>query len=127
MKRAGRLPSARSCSLILLKFEVIHQVAGQIIGIAGSGDLDFREHLAGNYLEMFVVDVLALRTVNFLYFRQQVQLAGMTSLDAQDQMRIQGAFGQGLSSSDIITFLYQKAGSAGDFVFRFLMIFVGND
>ena len=75
----------------------VDQVAGQVDGVARAGDLDLARHLADDHLKVLVIDVLTLRAVHFLDFGQQVHLAGIASLDAQDAVRVQRTFGQRLT------------------------------
>ena len=76
---------------------------------------------------MLVMDVLALRTVDLLDLAQEIHLAGLATLDPQDAVRVQRAFGQRLTFSDFIAFFYQQAQRGRDFMFVFIPLLVGDE
>jgi hypothetical protein len=86
----------------------IDQVAGQVAGIARSGYLDLRHHFADDDLKMFIVDVLTLRAINLLHFGEQIHLAGLATLDAQDAMWVERAFCQRFSGFHMVAIPYQQ-------------------
>ena len=98
--------------------QAINQLAGQQFAVTALGDLNLREHLADDHLEVLVSDVHALVTIHILYFGQQIQLAGFRALDAQDTVWVLRTFGQLLTSLDLsaIESLRRQAGTGRDFI-----------
>ena len=70
------------------KLALIHHGAGKQRGAAGLIDLDLAHHLADDNLNVLVVDVNALETVNLLDFLDDVVVDGVGALDGQDVMGI---------------------------------------
>ena len=56
----------------LAEAELVDDFAGQELGVAGVFDLHLAEHLVEDDLDVLVVDLHALRTVDVLHFGQQV-------------------------------------------------------
>ena len=79
------------------KGEFVDLGALEEIGIAGIDYLNLLEHLADDDLDMLVVDLHALQTVNLLNFVQQVLLDTVDTVDAQDIVRIDSTLGQTLA------------------------------
>ena len=65
------LPSAFFCFLLELGIDLVHLLAvdlfaGQQGGVAAVGDLDLLQHLANDHLDVLVVDLHALESIDFL-------------------------------------------------------------
>src|ERR1700690_763036 len=86
----------------------IYRIAGQVFAVARSADGDFAPPLRDDDLEMFIVNVLPLRAINFLDLTQQIHLSGFTSLNTQHAVRIERAFCQRLTRLGVITFFYKQ-------------------
>ena len=58
----------------------VDEFAGEKRGAAALFDLNFAEHLTNDYLNVLVVDVNALRTVNALNFTKNIVLNALDTL-----------------------------------------------
>ncbi len=123
---AGCLPSVSRLLVHLAQFLAVDRVARQVLGVAGAADGHLAHHLADDDLEVLVMDVLALRAVHLLDLAQQIHLGGFASLDAQDAVRVERAFGQRLAGFHMVAFLDEQAGGGRDFGGLLLALFVGN-
>ena len=68
----------------------VHDRAGQQIRAAGIVDADLAHHLADDDLDVLIVDVNALLTVDLLDFLNDILLAGVHAADAQHVVRAAG-------------------------------------
>ncbi len=107
-----------------LEAEAIHQLARQQGTIAGRVHLHAAEHLANDDLDMLIVDIHTLRTVNLLYLFHQVELHGFRSLDAQDVLRVDRSVGELLAGVDVLAGLHPDAGSGRHYVFPLLSLLI---
>ena len=80
-------------SLSCAEAELVHDFAGQELGVAGIFDLHLAEHLVEDDLDVLVVDLHALRAVDVLHFVEQVVVERFFALDAEDVVRDERAVG----------------------------------
>ena len=78
---------SRSASLPCAEAELVDHFARQELGVAGIFDLHLAEHLVEDDLNVLVVDLHALRTIDVLHFGQQVLIERFFALDAEDVVR----------------------------------------
>src|SRR5215467_7848926 len=71
----------------LVELDPIHLVALDQFGLAGVIDLDLLQHLADDNLDVLVVDVDALQSVDFLDLVDQIGGEVLDALDRQNVMR----------------------------------------
>jgi hypothetical protein len=91
---SGFTTFGRNHCVAFLEFCRLDQFAGQHFSITGVFDDNFAQHLADDDFEVFVVDVLALRTVDLLYLGHQVKLGRVLTHDAQDPVRVDRTLAQ---------------------------------
>ena len=82
--------AARHDRLLVLFLEVEHigELPGKHIGGACVLDADLSEHLADDDLDVFIVDIDALRTVDGLDFVEDIILHALDAFDADDVLRV---------------------------------------
>src|SRR6185437_14577255 len=76
--------------------------AGQEPGVADAVDADLAEHLRDDDLEVLVVDLDALRAVDVLDLAEQVALDGLLARDAEDVVRHERPFDEGVAGADAV-------------------------
>ena len=98
--------------VFFLELELVDLVAPEERGIARIGDLHLAQHLADDDLDVLVVDLDALETVNFLHFVHEVLLQVLRSADLENLVRHDWAFGQ------LLAFLHEVALEDDDVLVR---------
>ena len=72
-------------------------------GIAGCGNNDLAQHLANDHLDVLVIDLHALQSVNLLDLVDDVLGQGRNTLEAQDVMGTQGTLGHHFTLLHLLT------------------------
>ena len=83
----------------------------------GVDDLDLLQHLANDHLDMLVVDLHALQTVDVLDLVDQIVGQRLDTQHLQDVMRHRGAVDQRVAPADIIAFLHRDVLALRDQIF----------
>ncbi len=107
--------------------ELVDDFAGEELGVAGVFDLHLAKHLRNDDFDVLVADLLVLRTVDVLNFREQVGLKGVFALDAEDVVRNERSFDQGVAGIHGVTGVNAERGGLGNVVFLFNAAFAAND
>ena len=94
--------------VLLVELPFVHQLLRQEAGVARIYDLNLAHHLAHDDLEMLVVDLHALHTVDFLNLVDDVLLHLDGTLDGQDVGGRYGTVGQGHTCADVVVLLYEN-------------------
>ncbi len=89
----------------LVEFQSIDQFTGQEGCFARIGDFDLLQHLARNDLDMLVIDLHALQSIDLLDFLDQVVCKSLDPHHPQNIMRHRVAVHQRIATLDDITFL----------------------
>src|SRR4029077_17054324 len=90
--------------VLSVEVEFIDLIAPEQCGIAGIGDLHFAQHLAHDDLDVLIVNLYALETIDLLHFVHQVLLQLLRAAHFQNLVRHNGAFGQLLTLFHEIAF-----------------------
>ena len=103
---AGALPSADALGVLLVELLAVDLLADQERGVAGVDDLDLLQHLANDHLDVLVVDLHALQSIDVLDLVDEV--VGQR-LDAQHVAGCRAAPASRRSAgrpSDVVAFLH---------------------
>src|ERR1035437_1746366 len=121
---ALRRTSARLRHLIVLgaELELVHDLFGQELGIADVLHLHPTHHLAADGLQMLVVDVDALQTVDFLDLVDQVLLQFLFTEHRQDVVRVARAVHERFAGLDLLAFLNLDMDAAGQRVYALFAV-----
>ena len=79
----------------------------------GCVDPNLAQHLPHDHLDVLVVDVHTLRSVDLLDFLHQVQLDGLAALDQQDVLRILASLGDLVARLNAVPFSTRSRAAAG--------------
>ena len=104
------LPSAGSSPLLelgvdLVHFLAIHLLAGEQGGVAGGRDLNLLQHLTNDRLDVLVVDLHALQSIDFLDFRHEIFRERLDAEHLENVVRIGRTADQIVAALDVIAFL----------------------
>ena len=113
---AGRLALADDPLVLLAEPELVDHVLDEELGVAHVFDLHPPHHLAGDGLDVLVVDGHALEAVDLLDFVDQVLLQFLLAEDRQDVVRIARTVHQRVAGADPFVFLHGHVHAALDFV-----------
>ena len=116
----GPAPAWRCISFISSQIDLF---AGQQRGVAAVGDLDLLQHLANDHLDVLVVDLHALQTIDFLDFRHEVLGQRLDPQHFEDVVRIGRARDQVVALLDEIAFLHVDHLGLGDQVLDRIALF----
>src|SRR2546430_92535 len=72
--------------VLALEDDLVHELAGQEVGVACVLDAHLLQHLAHHELDVLVVDVDALRAVDLLHLLDEVQLGRRRGLQAEQEI-----------------------------------------
>ena len=91
----GRLAALREDVLVdVLELEAVHELEGQLLGVAGLVDAHLAEHLPHDDLDVLVVDGHALAAVDPLDLLDEVALHRIAAAGLEVLLRIDGAVGR---------------------------------
>ena len=93
---------------------MVHHLSGQEARVAGLGDTHALQHLLDDNLNMTVINIDTLDTVNLLYFTRDIVLYRFHAQDIQNIMRIQRTFRQAIALSDDIAIMHSNSRSEGN-------------
>ena len=96
---AGLPPCSTTRCVLFFELEFIDLITPEQRRIARIGDLHFAQHLAHDDLDVFVVNLDALESVNFLHFVDQVLLQILRSANFQNFVRHHRTFRQSAGPS----------------------------
>ena len=108
--RLARINAVLNLVVRVLKLEAVNDSARKQLGIAGLLDANLAHHLTDNNLNVLVVQIYALLTVNLLNFLDQVILNRSRIQNAQDVMRIERTLVELIALSDLVAVLDTDAG-----------------
>jgi hypothetical protein len=112
---AGFLPSLAGLAVVLVQqFGTLDLLAGMKAVSPGSADLDAAQHLAHDHLDVLVVDLHALQTVDVLDLVDDVARQRLDALQAQDVVRIGRAVDDHLALVDHLAVVHQHVLVLGD-------------
>ena len=100
-------------ALGVLELDEVDGGAAEEVGVAGVLHADLPHHLAGDDLDVLVVDINALLTVGLLDFLDEVVVHGVDAADAQHVGGVQGAVGEHIALLDGVALLHPNAGVVG--------------
>ncbi len=107
--------------------ELIDDFAGEELRIAGVLDLHLPQHLRNDDFDVLVADLLVLRAVDVLDFREQIRLQSVFALDAKDVMRNERTFNERIAGIDGIASVNAERRGLRNVVFLFDAAFAAND
>jgi len=110
----------------LLKVDAVHQLTGQISGIASLDHDHAAEHLAHHHFDVLVVDVHTLRAVHLLDLEHQIVAHRLDAHDFQDLVRVLDALGDLLASNDLIARAHTQAGRGRDLILALARLLYDN-
>ena len=91
--------------VLLVHFLAVDLLALEQGGVAAVGDLDLLQHLANDRLDVLVVDLHALETIDLLDFRDEILGERLDAQHLEDVVRIGRAADQVVATLDVIAFL----------------------
>ena len=109
-----------------LEFQHVHGGTGEQIGVARVLHLHLPHHLADDDLDVLVVDVNALLTVNRLDLLDQVVVDRLQTCDAKHVVGAQGTVGEPVAALDHVAVGHLQAHVVGDLILLDLAV-VGGD
>ena len=109
------------------ELELVHDAAGQQVGVADGLHADLAEHLGDDDLDVLVVDLHALAAVDVLDFADEVLLHGLFAGDAEDVVGHQRAVDQGLAGADEAAGVHAEVLAVGDEVLALDAAFAADD
>ena len=109
--------------VVVLKLKQVNDRAGQHCRVARILYLDLAHHLTHNNLDMLVVDVYALLTVNLLNFLDLVIVHRTRVKNAQNIMRAERAFVELLTLLDNVAALHTDTGRRSELIRTNIAIF----
>ena len=102
----GRVAPLRDDLFVLpVKTNLVDLLTLEEVGIPWIENSHFLQHLANDDFDVFVVDFYRLQTVYVLDFVHQVLLDHVHTLNLEDVVRIDGAFGEALTSDYMVAFV----------------------
>src|SRR6185312_3361848 len=113
--------------VLVLEAEPIDLLFEQEFGVADFLDLHPAEHLTNNHLNVLVVDVHALQTIDLLNFVYEVFLQAVHTQDSKNVVRVQRTIHQSLTGSNAIAFLHVDVRTAGDIVLALFAVVADDD
>ena len=87
-----------------LDISELNLLSSKKIRVAGLSDINFAQHLAYDHLDMLVVDLYALQTINVLDFLNQVSSQCLDTQQTQDVLGIWLAIGDYFATLNLLTF-----------------------
>ena len=99
----------------LLAVDLLAQQEG---GVAAVRDLDLLQHLANDHLDVLVVDLHALQSIDFLDLVDEVVGQRLDTEDRQDVVRIGLDRHREVAALDVVAFLNLDVLALGDQIFR---------
>ena len=102
----------------LVHFLAVDLFANQQGGIAGLGDLHLLEHLANNHLDMLVVDLHALQTIDLLHFGAEIFGERLNAEHVENIVRIGISVDDIVTALDEIAFLHRQMPALGHHIFN---------
>src|SRR5258706_9092780 len=90
--------------VLFVEFDLVDLLAPEERSVSRLGDAHFTQHLSNDDFNVLVVDRHTLEAIDLLHFVDQVLLQLLRSANIEDFMRIDRAFGQLLSFSDVVAF-----------------------
>src|SRR5216683_2793374 len=115
--RCGAAAIGDDAIVLLAEAELVHLLLEKERGVAHVLDLDPAHHLARDGLDVLVVDVDALETVNLLNGVDQVRLREFFAEDGKQVVEVERAIDEGLAGFDVVAFLNVDVHASGDGVF----------
>ena len=103
--------------VLLAEAELVHLFLKQERSIAHVLDFDPAHHLPDDGLNVLVIDVHALQTIDLLNRVHQVGLRVFFTEDGQNVVRVERAINQWLARPDVLAFLHVDVNAARNGVF----------
>src|SRR5579859_2465422 len=101
-------------AVLFLEVAAIDLFADQEGRVAGLVDLDLLQHLANDHLDVLVVDLHALQTIDLLDLVDQVVRQRLDTHHLQDVVRNRVTVHQRVALADIVAFLHRDVLALGD-------------
>src|SRR5262245_13480029 len=120
--RRGLAVFVLDAGVLVGEAEAVDLLFEQEVGVADVLDPHPAQHLADDHLDVFVVDVHALKPVDLLDCVDQVALKRLHALHGQDVVRVERAVHQRLAGAYAVAFLDVDVRAARD---RILALFAG--
>jgi hypothetical protein len=99
------------------QFRTLDLFAHDVVGVTGIGDLHATQHLANDDLDVLVVDLHTLQTVDVLHFVDDVARELFDAQQTQDVLRIGRTVDDGLTLVDHLAFVHQDVLFLGHQIF----------
>src|SRR6266852_6204894 len=115
--RCGAAAVSDYAVVLFAEAELVDLLLQEELRVAHVFDLDPAHHLPGDGLDVLVVDVHALQTVNLLNGVDQVGLRELFAEDGQQVVQVERAVDQGFAGLDVVAFLHVDVHAAWNRVF----------
>ena len=123
----GLFPAADEPLVLAEEAEPVHHLVDEELGVPHFLDLHPAHHLPDDDLDVLVVDVHALQTVDLLDLVHQVPLQLLLAAHPQDVVGVDGAVHEGLAGLDPLALLDVDVGAAGKLVLTLLVVVGGHE
>ncbi len=110
-------------ALIFFHLFTVDLFAGQQRGVAAIGDFNLLQHLTNDRLDVLVVDLHALKTVDFLDFVDEIFCQWFDAQHFENVVRVRATRNQRIALLDEIAFLHVDHLGLGDQVLDWIALF----
>src|ERR1700674_1731751 len=115
--RCGAAAIGDHAIVFLAEAELVHLLFEDEGGLADVFDFDPAHHLARDGLDVLVVDVHTLETVNLLNGVDQVGLGELLAEDGEQVVQVERAVNEGFARLDVVAFLNVDVDATGNGIF----------
>src|SRR6185369_6899557 len=114
-------------AVFILVTKAINLFLKEEVRIADILDLDPAKHLSNDHLDVLVVDVNALQTIDFLDLVHDIILQFFHTSNAENIVRVKRSVHERLAGLDRVTVLNIDMRTARNVVFAFAAVFIRDD